>query len=680
MAKFRLSSAFLEKYQDLEPDWGPIGYFTYKRTYARPVQGEDRTEEWWETVKRVVEGTYTIQRHHCEQLKLPWNGNKAQRSAQEMYDLIFRFKFLPPGRGLWMMGTDYVIERGGAALNNCGYVSTRNISQEFADPFCFLMDMSMLGVGVGGDTKGAGTIKIREPRVGHSTFVVEDSREGWVEITRTILDAYAGRGSIPAHIDYSKVRPYGEAIYGFGGTASGPEPLQELVETNIPRILNPLIDQEITSTAIVDLFNAIGRCVVSGNVRRTAEIMLGDPNDLEYARLKDPELWPFEISRDGWRWASNNSILAEIGMDYTSHAERTAANGEPGYVWLDNARKYGRMKDPKGDGRPFGVPLPDPLAEGCNPCGEQTLESYELCCLVETFPARHQSYEEYQRTLKFAYLYAKTVTLLPTHNDRTNAVMLRNRRIGTSQSGIAQSFARHGIREHFRWCDEGYRYLRDLDDIYRRWLCIPASIKVTSVKPSGTVSLLCGSTPGVHFPRSRFYWRTVRHDATSPLTRAFRKAGYRVEEGEGHNTAIIYFPVEEKDFYRALPDMTIWEQLEIAAQMQYWWADNQVSVTISFKPEEAKDIPLALQLYETRLKSVSFLPYLSAEEMRKRGYPHPPIQPMTEEEYKKATKTLKPIKAVITSETKGFEKGFCDSDVCEFKPQGLNGGNGGGSD
>ena len=126
--------------------------------------------------------------------------------------------------------------------------------------------------------------------------------------------------------------------------------------------------------------------------------------------------------------------------------------------------------------------------------------------------------------------------------------------------------------------------------------------------------------------------------------------------------------------------MTIWEQLEIAAQMQYWWADNQVSVTISFKPEEAKDISLALQLYETKLKSVSFLPYLSTEEMKKRGYLHPPIQSMTEEEYQEAIKTLKPVETVITSETKGFEKGFCDSDVCEFKPEKPNGEHGRRSD
>ena len=165
MADFRLSDNFISGYKGKQPDWGPLGYITYKRTYARPVLDENRTEEWWETVKRVVEGTYQIQKDHCERLKLPWNGNKAQRSAQEMFRLMWDFKFLPPGRGLWMMGTDFVRKRGGASLNNCAFVSTKEIHLDFAEPFTFLMDMSMLGVGVGGDCKGAGKVKIREPRL-----------------------------------------------------------------------------------------------------------------------------------------------------------------------------------------------------------------------------------------------------------------------------------------------------------------------------------------------------------------------------------------------------------------------------------------------------------------------------------------------------------------------------------
>lgn len=149
-------------------------------------------------------------------------------------------------------------------------------------------------------------------------------------------------------------------------------------------------------------------------------------------------------------------------------------------------------------------------------------------------------------------------------------------------------------------------------------------------------------------------------DAGSELVEALRKAGYRIEKAEGHNTVAVYFPVKEENFYKSRADVTMWEQLEIVAQMQHWWADNQVSVTVTFKPEEAGQIRQALELYETRLKSVSFLP------LTEHSYKHAPYQPMTKEEYDGAKKQLKKIKLSKLTETNGFEHKYCDSDKCEL--------------
>lgn len=650
--RFRLSEKFIDQFRGRQPNWGPLGYVTYKRTYARPVaEGNGRTEEYWETVRRVVEGCYTIQMNHCRNLKLPWNTQKAQRSAQEMYQLMWEFRFLPPGRGLWMMGTDYIYERGSAALNNCAFVSTDEISFNFSDPFCFLMDMSMLGVGVAFDTKGAGSVMIHPPRIAEYTHVVEDSKEGWVDLARCVLESYVGRGKRPAKIDYSLIRPMGSIIRTFGGIAPGPGPLIECIE-NIDKVLGPRVGERITSSDITDLMNVIGKCVVSGGVRRTAELALGGPDDAEYLQLKDPEL-----NRDklmAWRWASNNSVTASIGMDYSHVGTQTAKNGEPGYFWLENARAYGRLKD--------GMNWVDTKVAGTNPCAEQSLESYEICNLVETFPSLHENFEDYRRTLKFAYLYAKTVTLVPTHNERTNAIMLRNRRIGLSQSGIIESFEKHGRRTHFQWCDEGYKYVSELDKIYSQWLCIPESIKKTSVKPSGTVSLMPGVTPGIHYPHAEFYYRTIRIDKTSPLVDPIRRAGYRIEESVyGDNTLVVYFPVKQKNFERSKKDVSVWEQVENVAQMQYYWADNQVSATITFTPEEAKDIPKILELYEPRLKSISFLPLVE------HNYPQAPYQEITQEMYIHASARLKPLDFahLNTDETADL---YCDGDKCEVLP------------
>lgn len=648
--RFKLSDKFLDQYRGRQPQWGPLGYVTFKRTYARVVpDGSGRTEEYWETVRRVVEGCYTIQWNHCRSLKLPWNAQKAQRSAQEMFNLMWEFRFLPPGRGLWMMGTDYIYERGSAALNNCAFVSTDEISFNFSEPFCFLMDMSLLGVGVAFDTKGAGSVVIHEPRIAEATHVVEDSKEGWVELVRVVLEAYAGRGKRPARIDYSEIRPAGSPIRTFGGIAPGPAPLMECIK-NIDTVLAPRTGERISSGDITDLMNVIGKCVVSGGVRRTAELALGSADDSDYLELKDPEKNREKLM--AWRWASNNSVTAAIGMDYTKVGEQTAKNGEPGYFWLENAKAYGRLKD--------GANWIDAKVAGTNPCAEQSLESYEICNLVETFPSLHDTYEDYKRTLKYAYLYAKTVTLVPTHNERTNAIMLRNRRIGLSQSGIIQAFEKHGRRTHFEWCDEGYKYICQLDKIYAQWLCIPESIKKTSVKPSGTVSLLPGVTPGIHYPHSEFYYRTIRIDKTSPLVEPIRRAGYRIEESVyGDNTLIVYFPVKSPDYERSKSDVSVWEQVENVAQMQYYWADNQVSATITFKPEEAKDIPKILELYEPKLKSISFLPLVE------HNYPQAPYQEITEEMYVNAAARIRPLNFAELN-TKEMADLYCDGEKCEL--------------
>jgi len=343
-------------------------------------------------------------------------------------------------------------------------------------------------------------------------------------------------------------------------------------------------------------------------------------------------------------------------MPYHNAAERTRSNGEPGYEWLENARAYGRMVDPRDDR--------DRRAAGGNPCLEQTLENYELCCLVETFPARHEAYKDYERTLKFAYLYAKTVTLVPTHNTRTNAVMMRNRRIGTSQSGIVQSFQRHGRRTHFQWCDKGYKYLRTIDDQYSEWLCVPRSIKITSVKPSGSVSLLPGVTPGIHYPIAEHYIRRIRIAADSKLITPLLNAGYRMEpDVTDSRTICVEFPVKEAYFTKAEKDVSVWEQVMNAAGMQFWWADNQVSCTAKFHRErEGQDIEAILELFEDKLKGISFLPHDS-------GYAQMPYEEITAEEYAVRKAAIKPLDlSVAANET---QDKFCDGDRCVIRVQSV---------
>jgi len=653
--EFKLSENFINKYKRKKPPFGfnGLGELVYMRTYSR-IKEDGKNERWWETVRRVVEGTYSMQKNWIDQHQLGWNAWQAQASAQEMYERIFNMKFLPPGRGLWAMGTPITEEKKlYAALNNCAFVSTSTIKDDYSKPFCFLMDASMLGVGVGFDTKGAEQVIIKGPNNDRQEEVYEipDTREGWVESLKLLLESYF-HGTAPVTFDYTKVRDEGEPIKGFGGVSSGHEPLKEVHES-IRNVLNNNLNNPITVTTIVDIMNLIGKCVVAGNVRRTAEIVFGDPYDDEYLDLKNYKVNP---DREQYGWTSNNSIFAELGMDYTDVCKRINDNGEPGFAWLDNMRKFSRMQN-GGDNK-------DHRVAGGNPCLEQSLESYELCCLVETFPNNHDSLEDYQRTLKYAYLYAKTVTLGKTHWPETNRVMLRNRRIGCSVSGVAQFITKHGMEELRTWLENGYDTIQEWDKQYSDWFAVPKSIKTTSVKPSGTVSLLVGATPGMHYPESRFYIRRIRASKHSELLEPLKRAGYTVEPafGSEDSTVVIEVPVDVGEGIRTASDLSIWEQFSLAAFLQRHWADNQVSCTATFDPEtEADELPHVLNYFQYRLKGISLLP---RHELG--AYKQMPYEAIDEKTYNKKLKKLGRLSFVgIEGEEAEIDK-FCNNDVCEI--------------
>lgn len=650
MQKFKLSDSFLAQYETRTPPFGfkGLGELVYVRTYSR-LKENGVQEVWWETVRRVVEGTYNMQKKWIIEHDLGWSDRKAQRSAQEMYDRIFNMKFLPPGRGLWAMGSPLTEERGlFAALNNCAFTSTKDIVKDKSEPFTFLMDALMLGIGVGFDTLGAGQLVVSAPSGVVASWAIPDSREGWVESLRRLLEAYLTPGTPAPVFDYSLIRPEGSPIKGFGGVASGPEPLRKM-HHQIESVLKASINAPISVTAITDIMNMIGQCVVAGNVRRSAEIAFGEAESDEFMDLKDFELNP---QRSGWAWASNNSIFAKIGMNYSPAARRVANNGEPGFAWLDNMRNYGRMISPPD--------FKDYRVAGGNPCLEQSLEPYELCCLVETFPANHTDLDDYKRTLKFAYLYAKTVTLGKTPWTKTNRVLLRNRRIGLSQSGIVQAISKLGIENYRVWCEEGYKTVREYDDLYSEWFTIPRSIKVTSVKPSGTVSLLAGATPGMHWPEDKTHIRRIRLSASSELLAPLRAAGYHVEPevGKEDTACVVSIPVKIEDDIRALPQVSMWEQLSLAAFLQKYWADNQVSATVTFQKHEAAQIEHALQYFQYQLKGVSFLPFTEEG-----AYAQMPYQGITEEEYNTMVAGLKPLVLGASHEEADQER-YCDGDSC----------------
>lgn len=372
---FRLLPDFLAKYEGVEPPFGfrdvggnSLGEVTYARTYSR-LKPNGNKETWLDCVERVTNATYTIQKDYVKSNKLEWNDQKAQSSAKEFFDRLFNLKFTPPGRGLQQMGSPQVMSGNSASLQNCAVISTGDIERH--DPgrvFEWAMLALMYGVGVGADMLGAKkNIEIRVRTGEPETFVVPDSREGWAESLRLLLNSYL-RHNRPIEFDYSLIRPKGAPLVSFGGKASGPDPLIRLHST-IERIFDSRAGRTLDSETITDVFNLIGSCVIAGSTRRSAEIMMGEYDDENFLDLKNREVFPernsYDPKKPGWAWASNNSVNVPVGADYSKYVDRIAANGEPGLIWLDVAKTHGRMKDEPDD-------------------KDKRIASFNPCCLSPT--------------------------------------------------------------------------------------------------------------------------------------------------------------------------------------------------------------------------------------------------------------------------------------------------------
>lgn len=1193
----------------------------------------NETEEFWETIQRVVEGCFKIQKWYCTlpTTNYEWKERSAKKTAQKMFEKMFNFKFLPAGRGLWMMGTPYMDKHGSMALNNCGFTTTENLFEKGSEAFVWLIDALMLGVGVGFDTKGGficrkvlepmtysesdekannivktlsndeikqnilklgnkieNIIKyykrfenesddeydkriyinylsneyikenknlerelidkdimeryeklsekekskyviIKEPIENKETFVIPDSREGWVNSVRylinaflytydelkdlndeTILDVeYDGSetfSTLPT-FDYSLIREKGELIRGFGGKASGPEPLKDL-HNHLIKILKERIGKPIKTTDIVDIMNNIGRCVVSGNVRRSAEIAIFDPEDYGCKTMKSPDNLKYVAINEEWRnapWASNNTVKCEIGQSYDEISDQIIKNGEPGILWLENCKNYSRMREDEkdykdkdvigtnpcfhpdtliavADGRnavtikqlaeegrdvpvysineeciveirmgrnpritgydeellkitlddgtylivtpnhkmrllngekieanelkvndslprfskyitkfkkdgkdyytissntlnskknrysehrlimkfnkpkelndiynkkekhgwihgnvvvhhkdgnglnndinnleilkfsdhnnehnfydvsgknnpmynknhskstkkligqktkercqdseykeklsksikkgmnnektrqllsdsmnnewnkyyedfekttdlkterinnrlyvikkcesckeEFKVPLgkreraycsiscankksnvegnnarsigqkryfenkqrdtlhkqimiyknlqnslkrlptkkewececknqevsirfnkksqnesvmsgykelqkkaisynhrvakieklsqksnvynitvdenhtigvitssKDNIYSGifCFNCGEQSLCDKELCNLVETYPSNHETYEEYEETLELAALYGKSATLLTTHWRCTNNIMHNNRRIGVSQTGIIEAINKHGKMEMLNWCKKGYNFLRETDKAISKWTNVNSSNKISTVKPSGTISLLAGVSPGIHYPHAEYYIRRIRIENDDKLVNEIKRCGYNVypdpyskshdpNGNEIYTTMIVDFPIKTNNYKKSKIEISLYEQIMNVVNYQKYWSDNQVSCTVTFKPEESHQIKEILETFQIYLKSISFLPLVDHK------YENAPYETITKEKYEEMKKMIiDDINFNNVLSSGGSGEKYCSNESCEIK-------------
>lgn len=606
-----LEQSFVDSYSQKTPPWGfgGLGEIVFLRTYSRKKDNGDN-ETWIETLQRVINGAI--------EAGVPLTKDE----AESLFDHCFNLRCSFSGRSLWQMGTPLVKKFNATSLNNCYFTNIESI-----EDFEMLFEYLMLGGGVGFSVerskihdlpKVKGGVVIAHERTNDADIIVPDSRHGWKRLLHAVLKSYFDTGK---SFTYSTilVREYGAPLKTFGGTASGPGALIEGI-SDICKVMDNRVGKKLRSIDVLDICNIIGRIVVSGSSRRSAQIAIGDPDDVLFIRAKN---WS-SGSVPAWRANSNNSIYADSYEEIMSELWKGYdGSGEPyGLVNRKLARKYGRLGEQKTDNS----------IEGFNPCAEIGLADGESCNLATIFLPNVESKEQLFEISTLLYKVQKHITTMSYPYDKTTNIVRKNARLGQSITGILQC-----SDEQVSWLDDAYTHLEDFDAEWSRSINLPKSVRLTTVQPSGTLSLLPGVTPGIHPAYAKFYTRRVRFGSSDPLVEACRKRGYKVQwdigiDGrEDHTRYVVDFPCKSPDGAVLAAEMTAIQQLEWVKKMQTVWADNAVSVTVYYRLEELSEIKDWLSKnYDSSVKSVSFLLHTD------HNFPLPPYEETTEEEYNKA--------------------------------------------
>ena len=624
--------------------WGPIGEQVYERTYSRGKP--DGTKEVWpETVERVVNGNCDlVAAEHIE-----------PDERERLCELIETFALIPGGRHLWVAGVE-----GRQFSFNCHHSGW---GERLRDHVGFLMDVLMCGGGSGSSYSSSAIMRLPvpagtvEPRFAAPThadhaelahrlgtpspdgvvFKVPDTREGWVEALCQLTDlAEDGGGAIT--FDVSDVRPRGSAILGFGGTASGPGPLVEML-ANVAEVLNSCVGRPYSPLDLMDIDHAIAACVISGNIRRSARI----------ATLSWRSPWIFDFinakADPSKHWSANFSV--EIDADFhramaaggEDHPHALAVfravidgmidNGEPGF-W--NAALAG-----VGENAEL-VP---------NPCGEIGLESWEPCCLGHINLAHYGT--DLAGAAEAARLMSRFLlraTFADVADPRQREVVDRNRRIGVGILGFQEWGAAHGLAysdihktatmaiKLGLLSNEARRAARD----YAAELRVPAPIKTTCVAPTGTISTMPGVTAGIHPVFSKYFVRRIRYSADDPLLAEHVEAGRHIEDDlYSADTKVVEIPCRDPildrfpaDLIEQVDEINLLDLLRTQAMVQESWADNAVSFTANVSPDISRSaLATAVLIMLPKLKGTTIFPDLSR--------PQSPYERIDEQTYRSSS-------------------------------------------
>ena len=667
-----LTKDFLSKYKHAPNPMGQLGAFVYTRTYSRFLPQLGRREMWWETVRRAVE-------YNCSLAPT------SREEAEKLYDNVYNLRQFLSGRTLWVGGTK-VANMYPTANYNCAFTVVDNFAA-FHDIFYLLMVGSGAGIRVlQSDADKLPKVRTNieilhksyEPlpadqRLEYTnvtfsgdtvTLTIGDSKEGWAQAIMHYFNIVSSREYRKIRrlvVVYDSIRPKGERLKTFGGTASGHGSMETMID-KIHKVISAAGKRDeatwcaLRPIDLLDIANIIGENVVSGGVRRTSEIGLIDANDKTCIEAKS-NLYRqingrWEIDKAiAHRQMSNNSIFYQEKPTREKlhwHIQQMRYSGEPGWINEEAGKKR------------------RPNFNGCNPCGEILLDKNGLCNLttvnVMAFVSEEGSLDENAlleaQMLSARAGYRMTCRELELH--AWNMVQQRDRLLGCSLTGWQDM-----VNATQMGRPEQAELLEKLRDAAHRAAKKIAGqlggnepLLVTTVKPEGTLSLLPTVSCGVHYSHAPFYVRRIRISAADPLCKVCEDLGYPVFPEVGQDpkdpvTKVIEFPVKAPAG-RVKADVTAIEQLENYKLFMTHYVDHNCSITVHVRENEWDDVE---QWVWENWDDVVALSFLSLDD---NFYDLMPYEEITEEEYEKRKAAMKTFDPTLLAR---YEKGETELDI-----------------
>jgi ribonucleoside-diphosphate reductase alpha chain/ribonucleoside-triphosphate reductase len=652
-----ITDKFVSKYKHLGNPMGQLGQFVYYRTYSRYLPEELRREDWWETLRRAVEYNTTL-------VATP------REEAEELYDNCYHMRQFLSGRTYWV-GNTPVSKMYPMSNFNCAFTV---IGLDSFTAFTELFYELMIGSGVGLRILKEDVAKLPKVRTDvevdhgfyeskkksqrldytslqfvHNDFVriiVGDSKEGWMQALRyyfEIMSSNEYRNIKTILVDYDHVRPKGERLKKFGGTASGHESLKTMF-TKIDSVIKnagQLMGLErvaLRPIDCMDISNIIGENVVSGGVRRSSEMILIDADDQLcidaksnlYQEVDGKWVINSEIAH---RQLSNNSIYYKTKPSRERlhwQIEKMRYSGEPAWV---NGEAGAKRR---------------PNMNGVNPCGEILLDSKGMCNLttINVFAYVMNGKLDVVGLKKAQKLSARAgyrMTCVELELPAWNATLQRDKLVGCSLTGWQDmvNATEMSREDEIKLLQELRQVAHEAVEEYAKELGMNVPILTTTVKPEGTLSQLPTVSSGVHYSHSPYFIRRVRISSTDPLVKVCEELGYPVfpevnQEWDTCQTKVIEFPVKAPQG-RTKYDVSAIEQLENYKMFMEHYVDHNCSITIHVREHEWEAVE---QWVWDNWDSIIGVSFLSLDES---FYKLLPYEAIDEEEYNKRVSEMKPF-------------------------------------